>query len=323
MIETTPSQGVSNVATPEEGTRGPVELRYSVGDLCLFRLRFRACRERRRFDPASPAIAASFDTPEIPSDVAVFIRSGLVLEQRLPTLRATPQALCYVRNLTTNHYIDLSGTFEEYLKGFSSKSRSTLQRKVRKIAAVEGGMECKSYRTPDSMDEFHRLSRQVAVKTYQEKLFDGAMPASAEFLDRMRQLASKDCVRGFVLTIKGVPVSYLYLPAEDGTLTYGYLGYDPDYAALSPGTVLLYLALEQIFAERKFRYFNFTHGENQAKQLFGRSSFLQADLFFFRWSPRNVLAVCGHVAMDWSSSKTGAMLQAIGLKQLLRKFLRR
>lgn len=195
---------------------------------------------------------------------------------------------------------------------------------MRKITAfADGTLECRAFRTPDDADEFHRLSRRIAVKTYQEKMFDGAIPASSEFVERMRALAEQNCLRGFVLMIKGEPVSYLYLPVSDGTLVYGYLGYDPAYATWSPGTVLFYLALERIFAEKQFYYLNFTHGEGQTKELFGRAHFLQADVHFFRWTLRNALTVFGHVAMDWCSSRIGQILETLGLRKAMRKRLRR
>jgi hypothetical protein len=49
----------------------------------------------------------------------------------------------------------------------------------------------------------------------------------------------------------------------------------PDW---SSGTVLPYLALECLMPEHKFRHFDFTHGESQTKRLFGRESFLRADV---------------------------------------------
>jgi len=184
-------------------------------------------------------------------------------------------------------------------------------------------MECRLYSTPDSLVEFHALARQVAVKTYQERLFDGAIPATPEFAERMHALAEQDHLRGFILFVKGRPISYLYLPIYNDTLSYGYLGYDPDFADWSPGTVLLYLALEKVFSEVGFRYFDFTQGMGQTKELFGRASFQQADIYFFRWSLRNAIAVYGHAAMDWCSSSIGRMLDIVGLRRWLRKLLRR
>ncbi len=223
-----------------------------------------------------------------------------------------------------NYYIDLRGTFAEYLNGFSSKTRSTLNRKVRKLAAMEGGnMQCVAFRGTAEADEFHRLARQVAVKTYQEKLFDGAIPASPEFVMKLRELAAADRFRGFILLLKGEPAAYLYLPVQDDVLIYGYLGYDPAYSDWSPGTVLLFMALEHLFAEGRFRYFDFTYGESQTKRLFGRNSFLRADFYLFRWGPRNVAAVFLHILMDRGSSVLGRCLDAWGIRSAVRQFIRR
>jgi len=303
--------------------RGQIEFRYCLGDLCLFRIRFQGCIARQTFDPAAAPLTRPFENPEIPKDVDLVLYGGRHITERLPTIQPTRRAICYIRNQTVNYYIDLAGSFDDYLKGFSSKTRSTLQRKLRKITAMAGGtLECRTFRTLDDVKEFHRYSRQIAVKTYQERMFDGAIPASVEFAERMRRLAQRNCLRAFVLLIKGEPVSYLYLPASDGALVYGYLGYDPTYARWSPGTILLYLALERVFAEQQFRYFNFTHGEGQAKELFGRARFLQADVHFFHWTLRNALAVYGHAGVEWLSSKIGQLLETVGLRKMMRKLLR-
>ena len=45
---------------------------------------------------------------------------------------------------------------------------------------------------------------------------------------------------------------------REGIVDYAYLGYDPDYLHLSVGTVLQWLALDSLFAERRFRFFDFT-----------------------------------------------------------------
>ena len=68
-------------------------------------------------------------------------------------------------------------------------------------------------------------------------------------------------MRAFLLFLAGEPVAYLYLPVSGRTLIYAYLGYDAEHAHLSPGTVLQMAALENLFAEKRFAYFDFTEGE--------------------------------------------------------------
>jgi CelD/BcsL family acetyltransferase involved in cellulose biosynthesis len=300
--------------------RRRIEFRYCLSDLCLFRVGFSASQQPLPFDPKAEPLKLPPSPPEFPDGVDVVVCSGVLLPHLLPPFHRDKSGICYIRNQTSNYYIDLSGTFDDYLKEFSSKTRSTLLRKVRNIS---GTMECRCFRTPDDAVDFHKLAREVAVKTYQEKLFDGAIPASDEFVAKMRALAERDCFRGYTLSSNGRPVSYLYLPIENEVLIYGYLGYDPEYANLSVGTVLLYMALDQLFAERRFRYFDFTNGEGQNKRLFGRASFLRGDVYFFRWGLRNALAVYGHFLMDRLSGALGQTLDVLGLRQRIRKLLRR
>ncbi|QJQ07721.1 GNAT family N-acetyltransferase [Undibacterium piscinae] len=49
----------------------------------------------------------------------------------------------------------------------------------------------------------------------------------------------------------------MYCPIVDDALIYAYLGYDPDYLKLSVGTVLQWLALQDMFAETRFKIFDF------------------------------------------------------------------
>jgi len=232
-----------------------VVFRYSVGDICLFRLGFRASHDNRPFDPHAAPVSIPLEPREIPKGSAVLLCSGRIISHRLWPIQATRSALCYVRNQVRNHYIDLSQGFEKYEQGFSGKTKSTLRRKVRKIMDfAEGTFECRAYRDIESVEGFHRLARRVAAQTYQEKLFGGAIPAASGFVEEMRHLASEDRFRGFLLLIKDTPIAYLYVPVSEDRLIYGYLGHDPEYAIWSPGTVLLYLALERLFAERKLRY---------------------------------------------------------------------
>ena len=184
-------------------------------------------------------------------------------------------------------------------------------------------MEFRCFRTADDALDFYHAARQIAPKTYQERLFDGAIPDSPDFVKNLRALARRDGFRGFTLSIRGRPASYLYLPIDNGVVVYGYLGYDPDFRKLSVGTVLLYLALEKIFSESAHRYFDFTYGVGQTKRMFGRASCFRGDIHFFRWTMRNLVAVLGHIATEQISGYIGRLLSALGLRETMRRLVRR
>ena len=120
-------------------------------------------------------------------------------------------------------------SFAEYKSKFSAKTRSTINRKIRKYADYCGGeIQWKVYKAVGDMAEFFKLARAVSATTYQEKLLDAGLPESEKFFLEMEQLARQQRLRGFVLFHDGRPVSYLYCPVKpSGVVIYAFLGYDP------------------------------------------------------------------------------------------------
>lgn len=221
------------------------------------------------------------------------------------------------------HYIDMAGSFEEYLARFSSKTRSTLRRKHRKLIKDIGGeVEFREYRTPDEMDEFRDLALPLSRRTYQAKSLDAGLPESGEAHDERRRLASENRVRAYLLCADGQPISYLYLPVIEDTIVYAFLGYDPGHAKFSPGTVLQLEALERLFAEGRYRYFDFTEGEGAHKAMFGTDAVDACSFFMMKKGITNRVLLSSVDAFDAgiahikaATNQSGALAKA---RQLLR-----
>lgn len=171
------------------------------------------------------------------------------------------------------HYIDMRQTFSDYIAQFSGKTRSTLRRKARKLADEAGGYSVSEHRTPAEIEVFLAAALPLSARTYQARLLDAGLPDGLEARREMLEAAEADRMRAFLLHLGGEPVAYLALPVvgpESGpTLVYAHLGYDPACARLSPGTVLQMDALERLFAEQRYRWFDFTEGDGAHKELFG------------------------------------------------------
>jgi CelD/BcsL family acetyltransferase involved in cellulose biosynthesis len=244
--------------------------------------------------------------------------------QDLPRLSHAGGHIRYVPAQYSRHWVEFRGSFEDYLRGFASRTRSTLKRKVRKFAELSGGaIDWRTYRSPEEMARFHELACELAAKTYQERLMGKGLPANAEYRQGMQTLAREGRTRGYLLFLQSQPVAYLYSSISEGVLLYDYLGYDPQYAAHSPGTVLQYLVLEQLFGEGGFRMFDFGQGQGAHKELFGRSCTRCADIFLLRPTLGRRLLVRTHWATDGFSQAAGKALGAIWVKRRLKKFLRR
>lgn len=170
------------------------------------------------------------------------------------------------------HYIDMGMGFDAYMARFSGKTRSTLRRKAKKLAEEAGGYTVTEHRSPAEIETFLAAALPLSARTYQARLLDAGLPDTPEARRAMLKAAEADQMRGFLLHAGGEAIAYLSLPVTGATLVYAHLGYVPAWARLSPGTVLQMDALERLFAEARYRWFDFTEGEGAHKAMFGTHS---------------------------------------------------
>jgi len=301
-----------------------VRLTCRLGELRLFALRFRVLECSTHFsDLGSDPDAFVSAAGPLPEGCAGRLVRSHPVRERLPRRARAAGSLRYVPHQYERFVTDLRGSFADYLAKFSSKSRANLRKKLRRFEERCGApARWRVYRTPDELSEFHAMARAVSARTYQERLLDSGLPDDPNFLAGMRARAAADSVRAFLLFHGDRPVAYLYCPSVDGILIYDFLGYDPEYRDLSPGTVLHLLALEALFAEGRWRMFDYTEGEGEHKKLFATGSVLCADVYYLRPTLRNRAAVALHRAFDSFSSGLARLLDRIGLKKRLKRLLR-
>lgn len=255
-------------------------------------------------------------------DSDCLVRS-LPVEAALPRLSRFAGRLRFVTSQYRRHYIDLTTDWGEYQARFSSKTLQGMRRKLRKFAAAsDGTIDWRQYRAPGEMAEFYRLARQVSTRTYQERLLDAGLPDGDDFATGLMERAREDRARGYLLFLHGEPIAYLYCPVDDGVLRYDYLGYLQDHAALSPGTVLQWLVIEDLYKEGGYRMFDFTAGEGAHKALFGKDCQLCADVYLLRPTASNYALVGAWMAADTTSKLASRALERLGLKSRLRRSMR-
>ena len=302
----------------------PVSFKYQLSDWTLLDVSIRLqTRVASPFEETSPVAVPALPPDQLVDGSQGFLIRGLRIAAALPTIGRTGEFLCYVPLQYQHCYIDFNQTFENYCKSFSSKTRSTINRKLRKYSERCGGIiPWKTYKSPAEMRDFFQLARAVSKLTYQEKLLGAGIPDSEEFIRRAELLAAEDRVRAYILFDGERPVSYLYCPVDEGVLIYAYLGYDPDYMQMSVGTILQWLAVEQMFKEARFRYFDFTEGQSAHKQLFSTHQRECANVFLVKRTTRNEAVIYSHMFMNRFSQWLGALLNRWGVKAKVKRFLR-
>lgn len=297
------------------------EIRFLLGDRCILRARRKlmplaygldAILANRALRPAPlPPGADGYRLQSAPADMLASLAAdypGLISSQ--------PQVY-------SRHYIDMAIGHDSYMAQFSAKTRATLKRKMRKLADVDGGtLDVRTHHRPEQLDAFFAAALPLSGQTYQARLLDAGLPGHGAFREEAHRLASADNLRAYILFLEGRAVAYLYLPVVDDVLIYAYLGYDQALASLSPGTVLQMHALEALFAEQRFRYFDFTEGDGAHKALFGTDAVQCATVFLLKPTLANRALLAGHQAFNAAVEGSGAWLDRIGVKARVRKLLR-
>jgi CelD/BcsL family acetyltransferase involved in cellulose biosynthesis len=313
------------LAVPREGwERGRVALKFQLGDFVLGSAGLSLFRRSAGLDEKPLAEAEAPEPPHSLDGADGYVVWSHPIAARRPVLSRQPSAVLYSPRQYRRFSTDLTGDFEQYVAKFSGKTRSTLKRKLRKFTEASGGaIDWREYRTAPQIDAFFPLARQVSSKTYQERLLSAGLPGDEAFVDAARAGAQADNVRAYLLFLNGEPISYLFCPVAHGVVVYDHLGYDPGYSALSPGTVLQTLALQALFAERRFTLFDFTEGEGQHKEMFATHSRLCADVYVVtrRLAPLSIVML--HRVTDKASAAAGALLDRLELRAGARRLLRR
>jgi CelD/BcsL family acetyltransferase involved in cellulose biosynthesis len=224
----------------------------------------------------------------------------------------------FVRQRYKRYFARLDLGFESYLATFSAKSRSTCRRKLRRFAERSGGeIDVRAFASEEEIASFYQEARALSARTYQERLLDAGLPEGEEALDAMRALARAGAARGWLLYLDGRAIAYLYAPSEGATLIYAYLGYDPEYADLSPGTVLQLEAMRLLMDEGAFALFDFTEGEGQHKKLFSTGSVDCVDLLLVRPGLANFAIGYALNGFDGAVALAKAMVRSIGAGRLV------
>jgi CelD/BcsL family acetyltransferase involved in cellulose biosynthesis len=303
----------------------PVRLPLYLLQYRVWTLTFRAFDRNADWLGGEARTAADLVAPaDVPDDCQIAVVRSQPLAGDIPVVSSDGGWIRYLRARYPRRYIDMKGTFKDYLATFSSKSRSTLTRKVRKFGEASGGaLDVRVYSTPEQIAEFHRLAREVSKKTYQEKFYAAGLPDGAEYVKELRARAARDAVRGFLLFQGGNAVAYLLCPVEEGRLLYDHLGHDPAVQQLSPGTVLQYAALEKLYEEGRFRIYDFTEGDAPHKEFFATDHRECGDVWFLRRTLRNRIAVSLHRGLDRFSARIRKLLERIGIKAWLKRLTRR
>jgi CelD/BcsL family acetyltransferase involved in cellulose biosynthesis len=297
----------------------PVDFWFLCGGLCIRTVKRNGLIVNAARGGASPATFV----PRLPAGVDVVYAIEAAPDGPQRALARLPEALRYaIFPAYQRHYIDIDGGYAAYLAKFSNKTRQTWRRKLAKLERASGGpAHWRAFKRAEEMPEFHRLACQVAQTTYQEKLYNSGILDTPAFRDQLVRNARADLIRGYVLFLNNRPIAYNYCYAIGDVLVSSKIGYAPEFAQLSPGTVLFHLILETLFGHDRFRQFDFGRGEFAYKEHYATSQMRCIDAFYFPRTAENLAFAAAHLGTALLSRSVSRSLAVIGVKEAVKRGL--
>lgn len=160
-------------------------------------------------------------------------------------------------------FVSLSGDFEQYLASLSKNNRHELRRKMRRAERMASqGLHVTHDGNLDIFLRLHRLSS--ADKADFMGLHEDF------FLQLSEELALSDMLQVSVLWDGDVPLAAMYQIRFNNVVQLYNSGYDPDYAALAPGLVLLGYCLKKACRDGCCEYDFLRGGERYKYDLGGQ-----------------------------------------------------
>jgi CelD/BcsL family acetyltransferase involved in cellulose biosynthesis len=190
------------------------------------------------------------------------------------------------------HLIDLREGFDQYLGAMTAKTRRNLRRQVRVLREHGGGrLECRRVEAEDQVEAFLEAAERVRARSWKGRRLTKWISADESALvgPELKGLARAKILRSYLLECGGEPCAFSVNYQFDGVFTGKLTCFDEALGRLSPGTVLLYLLLEDLFARDRPELFNMGHGSAPYKERFGNQTAKQGCLYLFRRNLANRL----------------------------------
>jgi hypothetical protein len=215
--------------------------------------------------------------------------------QNFATMCFDRRAVRYSARYGNRYVVDLQDNFGQYLSKFSKKSRGNLRRAVKKFAGGgDAEADLREYRSPSEIIKFRDFAVAISQASYKSDITLGFQEGES-FARQLELDAAAGRVRGYVLMSEGQPAAYVFCRIDHDVIVYKHIGYDERFAQSSPGTVLLYLMLQRLFAEGEFRLLDFDGTEYYAyKEFFATRAISCARVFWFPVRPAEIAVFSAH-----------------------------
>jgi CelD/BcsL family acetyltransferase involved in cellulose biosynthesis len=218
--------------------------------------------------------------------------------------------------------IELPGTFDDYLRALSKRSRKSLRRSVRRGEQAFGDrLSIRRLTRPDQLEAMLNDMEEVARKTYQRSLEVG-FKHDRETRATKRLALRKGRLSSYVAYVDGAPVAFDNAKRYGDTLYVESGGYDPAYASHGFGTLLLLKQIEAACQDPSIRRIDFGFGDSSYKATYSNESWNEQSIRIFAPTLKGVGLNFLQTTLSAIHHTLSSVLKRLGVFERVRKLLR-
>ena len=142
-------------------------------------------------------------------------------------------------------------------------------------------------------------------------------------MESYRFAAERNWLRCYILYCKNVPVAFMVGYQYEDCFFYIDVGYDPEWAKYSVGSVLQLEVMEDLYRrDNTPTLFDFSTGHGPHKSRFGKESHEEVNMLLLPNTLGNRMLAIAFRGVDDTLDLTSRILDNFGLKQSLKKAIR-
>ncbi|HVI79734.1 MAG TPA: GNAT family N-acetyltransferase [Candidatus Acidoferrum sp.] len=227
----------------------------------------------------------------------------------------------YLGKPYAHHFARLPNSFDAYLKQLSTRSRKSLQYS-RNILRREcdGDVAVVCFDIIESVDRFLDDAIEISKKTYQWRLLGLGLRDREKLRTTFRFAAERGWLRCYILYCKSVPVAFMVGYQYANSFFYIDVGYDPEWAKFSVGSVLQREVMEDLYRRGNTpSVFDFSTGYGSHKSRFGKEAREEVNILLLPAALGNRMLAAAWRGVNTVSDTAVRSLDGLGMKQSLKK----
>ncbi len=144
------------------------------------------------------------------------------------------------------------------------------------------------------MEDFYPAALAIAERSWQIQSLGQPLEETALYRESLMSAAKLGCLRAYLLKCGGQPCAFVIGYQDKDVLQFEQTAYSQEWHEFSPGTVLYYQLMQDLYEHRPPKLLNFGVGTNPHKQLFSNQSTSDTALYVLRPTLHNRLRMAGY-----------------------------